>query len=560
MRIGFLGPAGTYTEEAAKAAVADAVYLPYPSIEAVFEAVRQHEVDRGLVPIENVIQGPVTETLDNLYHCAATVKIVDMLVMPIQHAIGALVPAENITRILSKDQALKQCSVYLQAHHPHAQQIEVASTSAAMETIVSEQLQDAAAIGSPQAMAQYNLPILARDIGNVNNNKTRFTLLGPSTASYHAPTGKDATAFVIYPPSDRMGILEEILAVISREYRLNLSSIHSRPDTHGAFRFYMEIEGHLEESAVAACLAALERQLSPDEVQIHTFGSYPRCPFHEPRLRTIGIIGGTGQMGQWFQRFFAPAGYEVLISGRRTPLTYEQCIAQSDAVIINVPIKNTVDTINQVGPWFRPRQLIADNTSIKTQPVAAMLEAVPEGVEVLGMHTVFGPAVTSLHGQHVVFTRTEASGDLSREFENIFYKYGAKITYTDPENHDRQMAFHQNLEHFTKLVLAQVLHNQFKDPFEMDSYSSPNSRTSLVTMGRILNADPDLYSEIQAYNLQGPAMIRAYLEAAQQLGQALMTGDVETFKDEMVSSATELGSSYLQEMLEKSKMIQQHLV
>lgn len=560
MRIGFLGPAGTYTEEAAMAAVAAADYLPYPSIEAVFEAVQQHQVDRGLVPIENVIQGPVTETLDNLYYYAATVKIVDMLVLPIEHALGALVPADHITRILSKDQALKQCSIYLQANYPQAHQLEVASTSAAMQTIVNEQLQDAAAIGSAQAMAQYHLPILARDIGNVNNNKTRFTLLGPSNTGYHAPTGKDATAFVIYPPSDRRGILEEILSVISRQYHLNLSSIHSRPDTRGAFRFYLEIEGHLEEPAVAACLAALKKHLSPDEVQIHTFGSYPRCPFNEPRLRTIGIIGGTGQMGQWFQRFFAPAGYQVLISGRRTPLTYEQCITQSDAVIINVPIKNTVDTIRQVGQWFRPGQLIADNTSIKTQPVAAMLEAVPEGVEVLGMHTVFGPAVASLHGQNVVFTRTEVSGELSHEFENIFYKYGAKITYTNPETHDRQMAFHQNLEHFTKLVLAHVLRGQFEDPFEMDSYSSPNSRTSLVTMGRILNADPDLYAEIQAYNLQGPDMIRAYLDAAQQLGQALIAGDVETFKAEMVASATALGAPYLQDMLEKSKMIQQYLV
>jgi prephenate dehydrogenase len=189
-----------------------------------------------------------------------------------------------------------------------------------------------------------------------------------------------------------------------------------------------------------------------------------------------------------------------------------------------------------------------------------MLEAVPEGVEVLGMHTVFGPAVESLHGQNVVFTRTEVSGELSREFENIFYKYGAKITYTHPETHDRQMAFHQNLEHFTKLVLAHVLRGQFEDPFEMDSYSSPNSRTSLVTMGRILNADPDLYTEIQAYNLQGPDMIRAYLDAAQQLGQALIAGDVERFKAEMVASATALGAPYLQDMLEKSKMIQQHLV
>ena len=98
-------------------------------------------------------------------------------------------------------------------------------------------------------------------------------------------------------------------------------------------------------------------------------------------------------MGGWFHKFFSTAGYTVLISGRRTSLTYAQCIAQSDVVIINVPIRNTVEVIRAVGSAFRPGQLITDNTSIKTQPVAAMLEAVPPGVEVLGMHTVFGPAV-----------------------------------------------------------------------------------------------------------------------------------------------------------------------
>jgi prephenate dehydrogenase len=158
-----------------------------------------------------------------------------------------------------------------------------------------------------------------------------------------------------------------------------------------------------------------------------------------------------------------------------------------------------------------------------------------------------------------VFTRTPVSGELAQEFENIFYKYGAKITYTDPVYHDKQMAFHQNLEHFTKLVLAQVLRSQFHDPNEMDSYSSPNSRTSLTTMGRILNADADLYSEIQAYNLQGPAMLQAYLDAAQALGNALIAGDVEAFKENMRSSVHALGPVYLAEMLDRSKVLQQRL-
>ena len=191
-----------------------------------------------------------------------------MLVLPIQHTLGVLSPATQITRVLSKDQALKQCSAYLQAHYPQAQQVEMPSTSAAMEAIITERLSDAAAIGSLQALQQYGLHILAQDIGNVQRNKTRFAVLGAAAEAYHAPTGNDATALVIYPHRDRIGLLEDILAVLSKAYGLNLSSIHSRPDTRGAFRFYMEVEGHLEDPTVAACMAALTKQLGDEEVEV----------------------------------------------------------------------------------------------------------------------------------------------------------------------------------------------------------------------------------------------------------------------------------------------------
>jgi prephenate dehydratase/prephenate dehydrogenase len=560
VKIGFLGPQGTYTEEAAKAAVAEADLVPYASIESVFDAVARQEVDRGLVPIENVIQGPVTETLDNLFQGAGRVKIVNMLVLPILHSIGVLSSQSQVSRVLSKDQALKQCSVYLQANFPQAQCVEVESTSAAMETISKQRLTDSAAIGSETALKQYGLHVLDRDIGNVKQNKTRFAVLGASSVSQHPRTGRDATAFALYPHRDRLGMLNDILSVISHDHKLNLSSIHSRPDRRGAFLFHLEVEGHLEDEPVASCMDHLARHLDEQEVEVRVFGTYPRCAFNEPEIKTIGILGGTGQMGQWFREFLSEARYNVLISGRRTPLTYQRCIEQSDVVIINVPIRNTVDVIHDVGQHFRPGQLIADNTSIKTQPVEAMLAAVAEGVEVLGMHTIFGPRVESLQHQNIVFTRTPASGQRAKEFEDIFYKHGATITYTTPQYHDKQMAFHQNLEHFTKVVLAQVLHSHFSDPTEMDRYSSPNSRTSLAIMGRILRADPDLYGEIQSYNLQGPAMLKAYLDVVQNLVQAMTGGDIDAFARSMTSSATELGEDYLAEMLQKSQIIQRSLV
>jgi prephenate dehydrogenase len=278
--------------------------------------------------------------------------------------------------------------------------------------------------------------------------------------------------------------------------------------------------------------------------------------FNEPRIRTVGMIGGTGQMGRWLKPFFEGAGYGVLISGRTTPLTYQQCIARSDVVIINVPISHTVEVIRRVGRFFQPGQLMVDNTSIKTQPVAAMLEAASEGVEVLGMHTVFGPNITELRRQNVIFTSTPKSGELAQEFEGIFYKYGATITHTTPEYHDRQMAFHQNLEHFTKIVLAEVLRSQFGTPAVLDTYSSPNSRLSLLAMGRILKGNPQLYAEIQTQNLQGAGMIQEYLRIAAELGQALSSGDTSRFTQAMIQCAAAFGADFLTQAVETSNAMQ----
>ena len=554
MTIGYLGPEGTYTDEAAKQLFPATTRTPHPSIDAVFDAVASHVISAGVVPIESLVQGPVTETLDNLFRYAGLVTIGDMLVLPIDHAIGALGGPADIRRILSKDQALHQCSEYIARQFPRAALAETPSTTAAMEMIVQQGWRDAAAIGNAAALQQYGLEVLAQGIGNPPQNKTKFAVLGDR---YHAPTGTDATSFVIYPHRDRIGLLEDILHLISRESGLNLSSIHSRPDTKGGFRFYIEVEGHAEDLAVARCLAAMERSLASDGVEVRVFGAYPRRMFNEPRLHTIGLIGGTGLMGRWFRPFFEKAGYQVLISGRTTPLTYQECIAQSDAVIINVPISHTIELIHKLGHFFRPGQLMVDNTSIKTQPVAAMLEVAPEGVEVLGMHTVFGPTIPELRHQNVIFTSTAQSGELAQEFEGIFYKYGATITHTTPAYHDRQMAFHQNLEHFTKVVLAEVLRAQFGAPEVMASYSSPNSRLSLITMGRVLKGDPELYAEIQTQNLQGAGMLQEYLRIAGEIGRALMQGDTSHFAQGMRRSAEVFGSDFLAHAVDTSNAIQE---
>ncbi|MDH7500679.1 MAG: prephenate dehydrogenase/arogenate dehydrogenase family protein, partial [candidate division NC10 bacterium] len=476
MMIGFLGPPGSDSERVARQQSPEAALVAYPSIDAVFEALAKKAVERGVVPLESQMEGPVTETLDNLFEYAGVAKIADAIIVPV--------------------------------------------------------------------------------LGEGRQDKVKYAVLG---ADYHGRTGKDATSLVIYPHRDRIGLLEDMLHIISREYGLNLSSIHSRPDTKGGFRFYIELEGHLEDQAVSHCILDLESKLAADEAEVRVFGAYPRCLFIEPRIQGIGIIGGTGQMGGWFSRFFRGARYRVLISGRRTPLTYPECVEQSDAVVINVPIPYAVQVIETVGRYFRAGQLIVDNTSIKTQPVEAMLRSVPEGVEVLGMHTVFGPSIKELRNQNVVFTYTPKSGELCQEFEGIFYKFGARITRTTPEFHDQQMAFHQNLEHFTKIALAEVLRERFGGPQGLAAYSSPNSRMSLITMGRILNLDPRMASEIQSFNLQGRGMIEEYLKVVTRLGRAMREGDVEALRNSMEESVQRFGPEFLAQMLRASQEIEDHL-
>lgn len=550
--LGFLGPRGTYTEEAATQFAPGCRSIPFATIDEVFKAVQNGTVERGLVPIENVIAGPVTETLDNLYTYAQDVKILDMMVLSIEHALGVWDAAAPVTDVYSKDQALKQCSSYLSGQWPAAALHETASTALAMQQVATAKKSGMAAIGSPASLSHYGLSIVARNIGNISNNKTRFVVLGPRQTLAHIPTGADATALVVYPHRDRIGLLQQILYVVSHTHGLSCSAIHSRPDTRGAFRFYLEIEGHEQQGAMAACVAELKQALGDEEVDIIVFGTYPRRPFNPKRIGTIGIIGGTGQMGAWFSRFFGEAGYKVLIAGRNTALSYEQCVKQSDVVLCNVPIRNTDEILRAIAPHCRPGQLLVDNTSIKTQPVQTMLDVAPPGVEVLGMHTVFGPAIAQLRGQNVIFTRTARSDELAGEFEGLFYKYGAKVTYTTPQHHDQQMAFHQNLEHFTKIVLAEMVHRHFQEPGEMGSYSSPNSRASLATMGRILKGDPALYAEIQTYNQQGPEMIDSYVRICERLRDALLQNHAEAFSDSLKTSRSELGAEFVEQLWKDS--------
>jgi len=271
MKIAYLGPENTFTEEAAKKIFPDDELIPVQPIRRVIQAVELRTADRGIVPIENFYSGEVIETLDALNEVSKT-KIVNEIGFSIKHCLGVLENSTDINKIFSKDQALNQCSKYLCENYPDADTISVSSTSEAVNRIMDENLLDAGAIASEEALLNNNMKILAKDI--CPNNKTRFAILGTEKTE---PTKNDKTFLSFHPVKDCPGILQSCLGFFSN-LGINLDYIQSRPDGKGGYRFYIELEGHEKDEPVKIAIQSLRYSLDPEkryEDAVKILGSFP---------------------------------------------------------------------------------------------------------------------------------------------------------------------------------------------------------------------------------------------------------------------------------------------
>ena len=267
--IGFLGPLGTYSEEAALLYDKTADRL-YPTITGVGEAVAAGEIDEGVVPIENSLEGPVTFTLDLLI-AQPTLFIRGEIDLPIEHYLLAkpgTVPAE-IKVIYSHPQALGQCRQYLEKNYPQAEQMASLSTVLCV-TDSFESKVPAAAISPRRASELYDVDILDRGIQDVANNVTRFAVIGLSD---HAPTGDDKTSMAFTLAKDSPGLLHRVLGEFA-DRDINLLKIESRPTKQllGEYIFLLDCVGHREESPMKEALTALSDPIS----MLRILGSYPR--------------------------------------------------------------------------------------------------------------------------------------------------------------------------------------------------------------------------------------------------------------------------------------------
>jgi prephenate dehydratase len=277
MRIAYLGPAGTFTEDALGEATAGIEFEPLrtTTIEEAILAVERGEADRALVPIENSIEGSVRPTLDTLAFEADGVAIAGEHDYRVRvHLIAREgVAVEAVEAVLSHPQPLAQCARFLRETLPAVERRAASSTAAAVR-MVSESARPWAALGARAAAALYGCTILREGVEDEAENVTRFVWIAPQGVEIEAAAGAPRKTSLVFSElgEDHPGALVNALAEFS-ERGVNMTRIESRPLRQGLGRymFFCDLEGGIDDAPIAAAMQALRAKAE----SVRVLGSYP---------------------------------------------------------------------------------------------------------------------------------------------------------------------------------------------------------------------------------------------------------------------------------------------
>ncbi len=286
-RIGYLGPRGTFTEEAllTQPDYARAELVAFPSLVDVLEGVQQGRVDLGFVPIENAIEGTVRDTIDSLvfdFDLFIQREVVLDIHLHLMAAPGTVLT--DVKRVASIPVATAQCRRFLTERMPWAETVATNSTAEAARLLGEE---DATLSGvvtaaiAPRLPADlYGLEILVEDVEDHPDNQTRFVTVARS--GIPAPTGHDRTSIVCFQRADHPGSLFGILSQFAAR-TINLTKLESRPTKKalGEYCFIIDLEGHVDDELIADCLRDLHAGLPG----LKFLGSYPASGAAGPEIR-----------------------------------------------------------------------------------------------------------------------------------------------------------------------------------------------------------------------------------------------------------------------------------
>jgi len=265
--VAYLGPSGTFSEQAVFQQFGSAVEtLPCVSIDEVFRATEAGTADFGVVPVENSSEGAINRTLDLLLATTATIS--GEVSIAVHHSLMSKTGSmDGVTVVCAHSQALAQCQVWLNQHYPQLERRAVASNAEA--AVLASQDGSMAAIASEMAGEQYQLGVVQAHIQDDPHNRTRFVIIGQLQTG---PSGKDRTGIVLAVPN-KAGAVYNLLAPLAR-HGVSMTRFESRPARIGTWEyyFYVDIEGHVHDAAVARAL----EELKDNAAFFKVLGSYPQ--------------------------------------------------------------------------------------------------------------------------------------------------------------------------------------------------------------------------------------------------------------------------------------------
>jgi len=282
-RIAYLGPHGTFTEEAllAQPDLAEAELVTMRSMPEVLAATAGGDVDLGFVAIENSIEGTVLMVLDGLVFEHELLIQREVVMNISQNLLGPPgMTLVDVKRVVSFPDAMAQCRAFFTENLPDAEVVAANSTAEAVRAVGESHEDGTAALGSALAGKLYGLEVMVPDVEDHPDNQTRFVVV--ARGGVPAPTGHDKTSIVCFQREDRPGSLHAMLGQFSAR-SINLTKLESRPTKHslGDYCFVIDLEGHVDDEVVADCLRDLHATLAG----IKFLGSYPAAGEHGPALR-----------------------------------------------------------------------------------------------------------------------------------------------------------------------------------------------------------------------------------------------------------------------------------
>lgn len=282
-RVGYLGPEGTFTEQAMLRVpeLAAAEPVPFALMTDVLFAVEDGRIDLGVVPVENAIEGTVNAIVDAMAF-DVDVLVQREIVEPVSLNLVASAGTDlaSVERVHAIPVASSQCRRWLREHLPNVEYVAASSNADAARTVATGDDPRAAAIANPRAAEVYGLEVLASEIEDHPENQTRFVVVAPTGVP--KPTGHDKTSIVVFQRADRPGSLLAILQEFAAR-SINLSLLLSRPTktSLGDYCFLLDLDGHVSDPVVADCL----RTLRATQANVKFLGSYPAAGPAGPETR-----------------------------------------------------------------------------------------------------------------------------------------------------------------------------------------------------------------------------------------------------------------------------------